>query len=46
VEFKEYPGRDHLTILEKGCERLADDSLEWLDRTFGWRDVRSARPCA
>jgi pimeloyl-ACP methyl ester carboxylesterase len=31
VEFKEYPGRDHLTILEAGWEQLADDSLSWLD---------------
>lgn len=31
VEFKEYLARDHLTILEKDWEELADYSLTWLD---------------
>jgi pimeloyl-ACP methyl ester carboxylesterase len=31
TEFREYPGRDHLTILEKGWEDLADYALSWMD---------------
>jgi alpha-beta hydrolase superfamily lysophospholipase len=32
VDYKLYPGRDHLTILEAGWEQLADDAVEWLER--------------
>ncbi|MDR3686686.1 MAG: alpha/beta hydrolase [Coriobacteriia bacterium] len=31
TEYREYPGRDHLTILEAGWEELADYSLCWMD---------------
>jgi pimeloyl-ACP methyl ester carboxylesterase len=35
TEFKEYPGRDHLTILEDGWEELADFALGWMDSAAG-----------
>ena len=31
TEYREYPHRDHLTILEPGWEELADYSLSWMD---------------
>jgi pimeloyl-ACP methyl ester carboxylesterase len=31
IEFRTYPGRDHLTIVEAGWEVVADDALDWLD---------------
>jgi len=35
TEYREFPGRDHLTILEKGWEELADYSADWMDRAAG-----------
>lgn len=32
TDFREFEGRDHLTILESGWEKVADFVLEWLDR--------------
>jgi pimeloyl-ACP methyl ester carboxylesterase len=31
TEYKEYPGRDHLTLLEAGWEELADYAVSWMD---------------
>ena len=31
TEYREYPGRDHLTITEPGWEQVADETLAWLD---------------
>ena len=33
TDFKEFPGRDHFGIGEKGWEELADYSLAWLEKT-------------
>ena len=32
TDFKEFPGRDHFGIGEKGWEELADYSLAWLEK--------------
>lgn len=37
TEFFEFPGRDHLTILEPGWEAVADYTLGWLDEYAGVR---------
>ncbi len=33
TEFKEFPGRDHFLIGERGWEEVADYSLAWLEKT-------------
>lgn len=35
TEFREYPGRGHLTFMEPGWEALADSTLDWLDEHGG-----------
>jgi pimeloyl-ACP methyl ester carboxylesterase len=32
TEFKEFPGRDHFLIGERGWEEVADFALDWLER--------------
>ena len=32
IEFKEFAGRDHFVIGEKGWEEVADYSLAWLEK--------------
>ncbi len=32
VELREFPNRDHLTILEPGWEEVADYAFDWLER--------------
>lgn len=33
TDFREFEGRDHLTIVEPGWEQVADFTLEWLGKT-------------
>ncbi|RKE22100.1 alpha-beta hydrolase superfamily lysophospholipase [Streptomyces sp. TLI_171] len=36
VELKEYAGRSHFTVGERGWETVVDDTIDWVERKLGW----------
>ncbi|WDT70951.1 MAG: hypothetical protein MPW17_19730 [Candidatus Manganitrophus sp.] len=42
TEFKEFPGRDHYIIGERGWEEVADDALDWAIRAQARTVARAA----
>ncbi|WDT76805.1 MAG: alpha/beta hydrolase [Candidatus Manganitrophus sp.] len=42
TEFKEFPGRDHYIIGERGWEEVADDALDWAIRAQARTAARAA----
>jgi fermentation-respiration switch protein FrsA (DUF1100 family) len=44
TDFREFDGRDHLTIVEPGWEEVADFVLAWLDQVAPAEDTSTPAP--